>query len=388
MRFLIFDTHPIQYRSPVFRAFCQRQPDAKVYFFNPTFDGAKWWFHEVGKIPKQDFALPLTEGFPNETIGTAALRIPGAMSALRRILETEKPEAVLTYGYYLPEHWMLRWLTARMGIPLIFVGETFSTAASLPRRLVKTPMRRYFFQGVSRFIAIGRKTADHYGSLGIPEGRIDRGKYCTDVSFFLQPDAAKQKVRAQWRRDHGIPADAFVILFVGRLFERKRPLDVFALHAQLADETSVHTVIVGNGPMESAIQSAAAKDSRSHFLGFQNQEQLKAIYLGVDLLFVPSEYETWGLVVNEACAAGTPALITDTCGVAGDLVVPGETGFVYPVGAVAEAARCVRTALKDPAAFLKMGKAAQKKVSTEYTIEGFAEVLQKSFLGAAKSGGG
>src|SRR3954463_7600626 len=121
-RFLIFDTHPIQYRSPVFRLLYQRHADMKVWFFNDRFDGNHWWFHEVGKIPSQPFGVPLQDGFPSEVIGTAAMGLMTRWGVLSKLLDQEKPSRVAVYGYYLPEHWMLRLLCAAKKIPLIFVG--------------------------------------------------------------------------------------------------------------------------------------------------------------------------------------------------------------------------------------------------------------------------
>jgi glycosyltransferase involved in cell wall biosynthesis len=358
---LIFDTHPITYRSPVFRALEARRADFKVYYLSSGFDGNRWWFHERGNATAQDSGLPLTEGFPNETLETPRL------GTLKRILKRERPEAVVVYGYYLPEHWWLRWLTARQGIPLLFVGETFAPSGSI----VKGALRKYFFRGVSRFIAIGNKTADYYRALGIAPERIDQGKYCADVSFF-----EGEGLRDRFREEHGIPKDAFVLLFAGRLFERKRPLDLLALHERLGN---VQTVFAGSGPLMGALDGP-----RVHVLGFQDQKALKAAYHGADLLVVPSEYETWGLVVNEAFAAGTPALVTETCGVAGDLVLPGETGLVYKAGELLEAERQIRFLVENREACRQLGRAAQKRVNEHYRSDQFAEVLWQSSLEARK----
>src|SRR4051812_6131353 len=126
-RLLIFDTHPIQYRSPVFQDLASKHPGLKVYFFNDRFDGKRWWFHEVGKIPRQDFDVPMQRGFVNVTLGTYQMSWTATWRALAQILNDEKPTEVALYGYYQPEHWMLRLLCGWKRIPLIFVGETFQS---------------------------------------------------------------------------------------------------------------------------------------------------------------------------------------------------------------------------------------------------------------------
>jgi glycosyltransferase involved in cell wall biosynthesis len=69
-----------------------------------------------------------------------------------------------------------------------------------------------------------------------------------------------------------------------------------------------------------------------HFAGFKNQTELPAVYAAADCFVLPSTIETWGLVVNEAMASGLPAIVTEACGCAPDLVANGETGYVYPAG--------------------------------------------------------
>ena len=69
-KLFIFDTHPIQYRAPVFAKLSAKLPGLKVYFFNEAFDGDKWWFHEVNKVPEQKWEMVLKAGYPNEVLGT------------------------------------------------------------------------------------------------------------------------------------------------------------------------------------------------------------------------------------------------------------------------------------------------------------------------------
>ena len=377
-RLLIFDTHPIQYRSPVFSALARREPSVKVLFFASSFNGNHWWFREVGKIPKQTFDVPLQEGFESEILETTRLGFWKAYRLLKARLLAEKPERVVVYGYYLPEHWILRWLCARMKIPLIFVGETFTGGEWSLRRLIKEPLRRFFFAGVSRFITIGEKTRAYYKALGIPDARLVAAKYCVDQAFFNQDPETAANTREQWRLKWGIPSDAFVVLFVGRLFERKRPQDALCLQHALMRDKKVYLVMVGNGPQEEFLKEQAFGIPRVIWTGFQNQAATRDAYYGSDLLFVPSEFETWGLVVNEAAACGLPALITDTCGVAGDLTIHEQTGFVYPCGHVGRALEHARRAIANPGVTRAMGRAARDRVRAEYHVGQFAEAFLKA----------
>ncbi len=374
-KLLIFDTHPIQYRSPVFMTLTARHPNTKVFYFDEAFDGRRWWFHEYGKIPEQKWDLELRTGFESTVVGTRALGPWKTFWKLRRILREEKPAQVALYGYYLPEHWMLRVLCGWRHIPLVFIGETYQSGAKSIRRFLKGPLRAYFFAGVSRFITIGEKTRAYYRELGVPEDRMVSAKYCVDLQFFSKTEQDRQTLRAEWRQRFGIPPDAFVTLFVGRLFERKRPQDVIALARHLRGNPGFHTVIVGNGPLETPLRAASVGMERVHWLGFQNQAQTAQAYCGSDVLYVPSEYETWGLVVNEAAACGIASIVTETCGVADDLIVEAETGFIVGVGDVAAAVEAVRILKRDTIFAKHLGREAHRRVTESYTTERFAEAF-------------
>lgn len=376
---LIFDTHPIQYRAPVFKALSEKLSGTKVFFFNSAFDGKKWWFQEVDKIPKQEFGLSLQEGYPSQVVQTQTLSFFQKWRVLRNILLQEEPQAILIYGYYQTEHWILRFLSARMGIPLLFVGETFDWRGSLFRKSIKKIIISGFFRSVSGFVSIGKKTWDYYRSWGIQEEKITLAHYCTDPSSFLLSESEAHSARTEIRKELGISENAFVLLFVGRLFSRKRPWDLLAIHKKLESYPIIQTVIVGNGELSDSLQKEAEPLKGVFFPGFKNQKEIKKYYYAADLLVVPSEFETWGLVVNEAFACALPALVTSTCGSAEDLVVPGQNGDIYHVGDIESAALRIEKLLKQPGLAKTWGRNARKKILREYQPEHFALSILSAF---------
>ncbi len=101
-----------------------------------------------------------------------------------------------------------------------------------------------------------------------------------------------------------------------------------------------------------------------HVAGFQNQTELPAWYAAADVLVLPSDGgETWGLVVNEALACGTPAVVSDAVGCAPDLALdrdPGRTGAVFAVG--------------DPAALADAVERLQPHLGTDALLASIAAV--------------
>ncbi|NBV40241.1 glycosyltransferase [bacterium] len=236
-----------------------------------------------------------------------------------------------------------------------------------------------FFQRVSSFIAIGKKTFDYYLSWGVAPSKIIPAKYCTDLAPFFLDESEAAQCRERTRRDLGIPLNAFVLLFVGRLFDRKRPQDLLEIHRQLQGKGLVHTVFVGNGELSAALETAGQKLPNLHWVGFKNQKEIKSFYYAADLLVVPSDFETWGLVVNEAFSCSLPALVTDQCGVAGDLVISGQTGEIFPVGDCEMATKKIQPLLADPTISRKWGQNARAKVLENYQPAHFARSVVEAF---------
>ena len=86
-----------------------------------------------------------------------------------------------------------------------------------------------------------------------------------------------------------------------------------------------------------------------HFSGFMNQTELPAYYAASDIFVLPSGAgETWGLVVNEAMAAGLPVIASDMVGCVPDLIRHGRNGYVFPAGDVGELARVLAELIGNP----------------------------------------
>ena len=92
-------------------------------------------------------------------------------------------------------------------------------------------------------------------------------------------------------------------------------------------------MIVGTGPLEAELRRQASHlRIPTIFAGFVNQSHLPEIYAAVELLVLPSDNESWGMVVNEAFACGLPAIVSDRVGCAPDMIREGLTGCVFPMG--------------------------------------------------------
>ena len=187
-------------------------------------------------------------------------------------------------------------------------------------------------------------------SLGIPEQRVTLTPYVVENEWWIAQSASvnRSAVRQAWEAS----ADDMVVLFCAKLQPWKRPRDLLRAFAE-AELSQAVLVFAGDGPLRAELESAASWlgiAKRVRFLGFVNQTQLPSIYTAADLLVLPSEYDAFGVVVNEAMLCGCPVVASDRVGAGRDLIQNGRTGFVYPCGDQRQLATLLRRlAANDPA---------------------------------------
>jgi glycosyltransferase involved in cell wall biosynthesis len=114
------------------------------------------------------------------------------------------------------------------------------------------------------------------------------------------------------------------------------------------------------------------------FAPFQNQSQMPKVYTTGDVLVLPSESETWGLAVNEAMNLGRPAIVSTHVGCGPDLIIEGETGWVFPAGDIEALTALLKQILMlDTEALRRMGKAVRDRVGG-YSLEAATAGLKRA----------
>lgn len=130
--------------------------------------------------------------------------------------------------------------------------------------------------------------------------------------------------RGHFRRAHGIPAEAQVVLFLGRLSSKKSPellLEAFAALPSREPGGEPWLVFAGpdEGGMKARLERMAATlgaAPRVRFTGAVLADQKWSAYRDADVFVLPSQNENFGNTAAEAAASGTPVIVTEQCGIA------------------------------------------------------------------------
>ncbi|AVP99875.1 glycosyl transferase [Ahniella affigens] len=333
VRLAIVVSHPIQYYAPWFRALAQEDwLCIKVFHlwdfgitetFDPGFQQTLRW--DIDLLSGYDSMLVPNISPRPGTDHLLGLVNPGLMAALRAF----SPDAVLAFGY---SQWSLLELGLRCPWPLLLRGDSHALAAASVNRGLKAWLRQRILKRAAGHLAVGQANRDWLLRQGVDDGRIFRAPHAIDQARFRAalPDA--QAAAQALRQRLSIAEDALLIGFVGKLEDKKQPLALIDAFRQLEDP-NLRLVLVGSGPLQAAVDAACATDSRCRRLPFCNQTEIPQIYAMLDLLVLPSfVHETWGLVVNEAQVFGVPALLSSHVGGHPDLILSGQTGWVFKAG--------------------------------------------------------
>jgi glycosyltransferase involved in cell wall biosynthesis len=168
----------------------------------------------------------------------------------------------------------------------------------------------------------------------------------------------------------------------------KGPFDLLEAFARASTPES-YLVFAGDGALRSSLEKRSAElgiADRVRFLGFMNQSQLPSVYCASDMLVLPSHYDAFGLVVNEAMICGLPLVISDCVGAKFDLLRPGETGYIFPIGDVDALAAILKELLHDPEKRARMGAAARHRMES-WSPREFADGVARAVNLAAKKSG-
>ena len=186
--------------------------------------------------------------------------------------------------------------------------------------------------------------------------------HAVDRARFDPDDAATLAAARALRDQLGLAPGTRVVLFAGKHVAAKQPALLLEAFLRLAPPRAA-LVFVGDGAEKPALLARAAEAPAGsvHFLPFANQSEMPARHALADTFVLPSRgaYETWGLAVNEAMHMARPCIVSDQVGCHLDLILPGETGWIFPAGDEAALAACLLTALSLPPEELRArGRAA------------------------------
>lgn len=286
----------------------------------PTRDGPSWTdFRDAWGEPPR-FGLSRHRSVP---IRLGQLDFHSHISlGVSRQLRRLDPDVVLvhSWGPLMVEPLIWARQTGRAAVMWTESGAT----TGLVRDPISTAARRGIVALADAYVSAGSRATAYIEALGAVPDRT--------ITSCLPSALAGEIAAAAPARDPGdAEGSGRRFLYVGRLVERKRPIELAHGFIRAVPQLGQSTLtFVGDGPLRPELEALARSSlGRVRILDRAEGLQLAALYLEADVLVVPSVREVWGLVVNEGLAAGLFVVATDEVAAAIDLLEAGS-GIVIP----------------------------------------------------------
>ncbi len=376
-------SHPVQYLAPVYRAI-SRHPEVEftVFFFSDSSIG-KHFDAEFGK--EFEWSTPLLGGyehiFPPSSKGKKtgrALDWPNwdlLVELFRRRYD------VIWINSYIGTNAVLARVAAFFsGTPVLFRDDTnLLTPRPWWKRALKNVFLRGFLMGTWA-LYVGEQSRRYWKYYGIPDSRLFFAPHCVDNEFWSSKARELAGRRREIRHSFGVDDDAPVILFCGKFIPKKQPLTLLSAFGKVRRDMPCWLLMVGDGYLRADVEAEINKTGIEGVLlaGFLNQDELPNAYTSADLFVLPSaQYETWGLVVNEAMNFSLPIVVSDLVGCAADLVKDGWNGSIFPHDDGDQLALRLRQLVADAPKRLQFGRNSAELVA-KYSVENCADGIVRA----------
>lgn len=342
------------YRLPLYEAVAERVTDFEVLISTPMEPNRSWtpswkglnvtvqrnitlqrtWRHPHG------FSEPLYVHIPYDTLWLLRKAQPYVIISGEMGLRTLQ---ALAYHKFNPKSKLILWATV-------------SEYSEQGRGWLRERLRRWLLPQTDAIVVNGKSGARYVRQFGIAEEKIFFAPYTTDISPFVSIPLVRD------------PHLAYRLLYVGQLVPRKglEPfLSVLARWAETHPERSLEFWLVGDGPLRANLERQVLPGNLSlRFLGNVPYAKLPEIYAQAGIKVFPTLADEWGLVANEAMAAGLPVLGSLYSQSVEELVVEGVTGWTFRPDDAEEMHAALERSLSTPIEVLaEMRREARNAIS-------------------------
>jgi glycosyltransferase involved in cell wall biosynthesis len=371
-------SHPIHYFAPLYRELASRpEIDLTVHFYS---DAPLRGSHDAQFGRRVAWDTPLLEGYKHR-FARSASQTPARASNARPQLDVVREvvnaryDVVWAHGYAHATTWLAMISAHARGARLLIRDEqTLLHERPFVKSAARTIALRQLFARSSG-LYIGGENRRFMLAHGMREDRMFASRYCVDNASFRGRAAELGPQRAEVRTSFGIDDDAPVVLFAGKLIDKKQPLRLIEAFASVRSMKHCWLLLAGDGPLRGACEALVKRLDVPNvvFAGFLNQSEMPRAYAASDVFVLPSKlHETWGLVVNEAMNFGLPVVVSDKVGCGRDLVRTGENGVIVAHDSTPQLASALVSLVRDGELRRSYG-ARSREIVSAYTIESAAD---------------
>ena len=239
------------------------------------------------------------------------------------------PDVLIIGGYQYPAYWAaLVW--AKIHTKKIILWSA-SNQEDQERFFLKEKCKEIFVKSCDAANVYGSRNREYLLKFGMKAETIFVKGQSTDNAFYYNKSIEYRKQRNVLCEQLEIPFHNFI--YIGRFSEEKNILQLLKAYNlfKLKQSNNWGLVLVGSGPQQNEITSFIETHNLENVFmpGFKQMMEIPKYLAISDVFILPSTSEPWGLVVNEAMAAGLPVLVSRRCGCYPDIVKEGVNGLSF-----------------------------------------------------------
>ena len=306
-------------------------------------------------------------------------------SGLLRSIWKLNPDVVIVTGFSLAtiKVWLLSFV--RRIKYLIFSGTIQEVGYA--RTSWRIRLRRLLARRASGAVAYGVRAKEYLEGLGLDEPTISIGINTVDVEFFYRrtEELRRRGPEQNTKRE---------LLYVGYLVKRKRVDLLLDLASELRRRRDDFVLtIVGDGPELPVLTQYASRlelSGQVRFEGYKQKSELPQYFARATCFLFPTASDIWGLVVNEAMAAGVPCIVSPSAGVAADLIKDGHSGWVADFSKTRHMADKIEWVLDNPEErrmiSIRASDFVRRHASLQTSAAGFVEAVLRAYRSGVSDG--
>ena len=238
------------------------------------------------------------------------------------------PDVIVTGGFNPTHLYSFAYAMVKKVAHVAMTDGTLNSEKNLST--VHRTVRHFVYARSEAFVSASNGGRKLYESYGVPESHCFQACLCVENADYL-PECEQEE-------------PPFDFIFCGRVEAVKNPFFALKVALQVAKDLGrkIHILFVGVGGLLDEVKESASKFPsllEATFYGFAMQHELPSLYRSARIFLFPTLWDSWGVVANEACAAGLPVIVSPYAGAAGELILDGENGFICELNTSVWAAR-------------------------------------------------
>ena len=250
----------------------------------------------------------------------------GLIRFLKRELKRNCPDAIIFGDYGTYSSILAIMFLKKNGVPYII--STDGGFVNHEESWIKSKIKRYLIGGASWWFSSGGLTEDYLTYYGAKKDRITQYPFTSLRKEDILTNCLNKEEKCNIRMRLGLPSGK-LLLGVGQFIPRKGwDILLEAFDVLVENNEDISLLIIGGN--EDSFEQLVGRSipKRVHIIPFVIKNELIQYYKCADIFVLPTREDIWGLVINEAMAAGLPIITTDRCNAGIELIENGVNGFI------------------------------------------------------------